>query len=73
MFLWGALESTALAAADCAPSQALWEVNVQTNGPYLLASSLTLGAWVPLQVSWTCAKQADDAGHVSSGPARAAP
>jgi hypothetical protein len=32
------------------------EVKVDTNLAYLLASTVTLGLWVPLQVSWRCAK-----------------
>jgi hypothetical protein len=32
------------------------EVKVDTNFFYLLASVATLGIWVPLDVSWRCAK-----------------
>ena len=32
------------------------EVKVDTNIAYLLASTVTLGIWVPLKVSWRCAK-----------------
>ena len=32
------------------------EVKIETNFGYVLASVLTLGIWVPLQVSWRCAK-----------------
>lgn len=32
------------------------EVKVDTNFFYLLASVVTLGIWVPLEVSWRCAK-----------------
>jgi hypothetical protein len=32
------------------------EVKVDTNLAYVLASTLTLGIWVPLKVSWRCAK-----------------
>jgi hypothetical protein len=32
------------------------EVKVETNAAYLLVSVATLGLWVPLEVSWRCAK-----------------
>jgi hypothetical protein len=32
------------------------EVKVRTNFGYMLISTATLGFWVPLQVSWRCAK-----------------
>ena len=38
------------------------EVKVGTNIGYLLASAITLGLWVPLEVSWRCAKPAAPTG-----------
>jgi hypothetical protein len=32
------------------------EVRIDTNLAYLLASVATLGAWVPLRMSWRCAR-----------------
>jgi hypothetical protein len=32
------------------------EVKVETNFGFILASTVTLGFWVPLKVSWRCAK-----------------
>ncbi|MCG8607352.1 Bor family protein, partial [bacterium] len=32
------------------------EVKVETNFGYMLISVVTLGIWVPLKVSWRCAK-----------------
>lgn len=32
------------------------EVTARTNFGYVLASTVTLGFWVPLKVSWRCAK-----------------
>ena len=32
------------------------EVKIETNWGYLIASVATLGIWVPLEVSWRCAK-----------------
>jgi hypothetical protein len=32
------------------------EVRIETNFGYLLASVVTLGLWVPLEVSWRCAR-----------------
>lgn len=32
------------------------EVRVDTNLGYVLLSALTLGIWVPLEVSWRCAR-----------------
>jgi len=32
------------------------EVKIETNFGYVLISALTLGLWVPLEVSWRCAK-----------------
>lgn len=32
------------------------EIKIGTNFGYVLASALTLGIWIPLDVSWRCAK-----------------
>ena len=58
-FAWGAVRQD-LPVDNCrlANGQRLGidEVKVDTNVAYLLASTVTLGIWVPLKVSWRCAK-----------------
>jgi hypothetical protein len=58
-FVWGLVRQD-LPVDNCqlANGQRLGieEVKVETNFGYLLASTLTLGLWVPLDVSWRCAK-----------------
>ena len=51
---WGLVQQD-VPAADCV-SDAMDEVRVTTNFGYLVASVITLGIWVPLDVEWRCAK-----------------
>lgn len=58
-FVWGAVRQD-LPVDNCRLANGqrtgIDEVKVDTNLAYLLASSVTLGLWVPLKVSWRCAK-----------------
>lgn len=58
-FAWGAIRQD-IPVDNCqlATGQRLGieEVRVDTNMAYLVASVATLGLWVPLSVSWRCAK-----------------
>lgn len=58
-FLWGAVRQD-LPVDNCQLGSGqrlgMEEVKVDTNFVYLLASVATLGIWVPLEVSWRCAK-----------------
>ena len=58
-FAWGALRQD-LPVDNCRLGSGqrlgIEEVKVDTNLGYLLASVVTLGIWVPLEVSWRCAK-----------------
>lgn len=57
--LWGTIRQD-LAIDNCrladGTRQGIEEVRVGTNIVYILASALTLGIWVPVDVSWRCAK-----------------
>lgn len=58
-FAWGGLRQD-LPVDNCQLGSGqrlgMEEVKVDTNLGYLLASVVTLGIWVPLDVSWRCAK-----------------
>lgn len=54
-FLWGAIEDTE-PATNCVEN-AMDEVRVRQTLPNLLATVLTLGVWMPLEVEWRCAKR----------------
>ncbi len=58
-FAWGAVRQD-LPIDNCQLANGqrfgIEEVKVDTNFAYLLASIVTLGIWVPLKVSWRCAK-----------------
>jgi len=54
-FLWGAIEDTE-PATNCVEN-AMDEVRVQQTLPNVLATVLTLGVWMPLEVEWRCAKR----------------
>lgn len=66
--LWGAIRQD-LAIDNCqladGTRQGIEEVRVGTNLAYVFAAALTLGIWVPIEVSWRCAKP-----PVSSGTLR---
>lgn len=56
---WGAVRQD-LPIDDCqlVDSQrvGIEEIKLETNFGYVLASTMTLGIWVPLEVSWRCAR-----------------
>lgn len=56
---WGAIRQD-LAIDNCrladGTRQGIEEVRVGTNLAYVFAAALTLGIWVPIEVSWRCAK-----------------
>ena len=58
-FAWGAVRQD-LPVDNCQLGSGqrlgMEEVKVDTNLGYLLVSVVTLGIWVPLDVSWRCAK-----------------
>jgi hypothetical protein len=58
-FAWGLVRRD-LPVSNCRQDQrtggGIEEIKVNTNLVYILASTATLGVWVPLQVSWRCAK-----------------
>ena len=58
-FAWGQVRQD-LPVDNCALGNGqrigIEEVTVRTNFGYLLASVATVGLWVPLKVSWRCAK-----------------
>ena len=58
-FVWGGVRQD-LPIENCQLANGqrfgMEEVRVSTNFPYLIASVVTLGIWVPLKVSWKCAK-----------------
>lgn len=58
-FAWGAVRQD-LPVDNCQLGDGqrfgIEEVKVDTNLGYLLVSVATLGIWVPLEVSWRCAK-----------------
>lgn len=60
-FAWGAVRQD-LPVDNCqlgnGQRTGIEEVQVDTNFGFLLASVVTLGIWVPLKVSWRCAKPA---------------
>ena len=53
-FAWGAIRQD-LPVDNCRPS-GMEEIKIDTNIGYVLVSAVTLGLWVPLEVSWRCAK-----------------
>ena len=53
-YLWGAIEETQ--PAENCRDNALDEVRVHQTFPNILATILTLGIWMPLEVEWKCAK-----------------
>lgn len=61
-FFWGLVQED-VPATDCL-SNALDEVRVTTNAGYLVASVLSLGLWVPLDVAWRCAKAPSPNGEI---------
>ena len=58
-FFWGGVRQD-LAVDDCQSADGtrfgIEEVKVETGFTYVLASSLTLGFWIPLKVGYRCAK-----------------
>jgi len=58
-FVWGAVRQD-IPVDNCQLGSGqrfgIEEVKVDTNVGFLLASVITLGIWVPLKVSWRCAK-----------------
>ena len=60
VYFWGALEDP-LDTDNCV-SNAIDEVRVKRTLPYVLATILTLGIWMPLEVEWKCAKPQSDGG-----------
>lgn len=61
-FLWGAVEEERI-ASNCA-SNAIDEVRVRNNYAYALATVLTLGLWMPMDVMWKCRKRPLDSGEI---------
>lgn len=60
VYFWGAIEQT-LPTDNCL-SNALDEVRVKRTFPYVMATVLTLGIWMPLEVEWRCAKPPQQGG-----------
>ena len=60
VFFWGAIEET-LVADNCVDN-VLDEVRSKRTLPNVLATVLTLGIWMPLDVEWKCAKRRQDPG-----------
>jgi hypothetical protein len=58
-FLWGLIRHD-LPVDNCTLADGqragIEEIRVDTNLLYVLGSALTLGIWVPVEVSWRCAK-----------------
>ena len=54
-YLWGAIEDTQ-PTENCLDNL-IDEVRVKQTFPYVLATTLTLGIWMPLEVEWKCAKR----------------
>lgn len=58
-FAWGAVRQD-LPIDNCQPGNGqrfgIEEIKIETNFGYVLASAVTLGIWVPLDVSWRCGK-----------------
>ncbi len=59
-FLWGAIEDTKV--TDNCVDNAIDEVRVRQTLPHVLATVLTLGIWMPLEVEWRCAKRQQSEG-----------
>ena len=59
-FFWGAIEETK--ATDNCVDNAIDEVRVRQTLPHVLATVLTLGIWMPLEVEWRCAKRTQSEG-----------
>ena len=59
-YFWGAIEET-LPAENCVDNS-LDEVRVRQTFPHVLATVLTLGIWMPLEVEWRCAKRPQSEG-----------
>jgi hypothetical protein len=53
-YFWGAMEET-VATENC-QGNGLDEVVIRRTLPNTLATILTLGIWMPLDVEWRCAK-----------------
>ena len=53
-FAWGAVRQD-LPVDNC-QRHGIEEIKIDTNLGYVLISGLSLGLWVPLEVSWRCAK-----------------
>ena len=54
-YFWGAIEETQ-ATENCVDN-AIDEVRIHQTFPNILATVLTLGIWMPLEVEWKCAKR----------------
>lgn len=58
-FAWGAIRQD-LPVDNCQLASGqrfgIEEVRVETNLAYILAATVTLGLWVPLEVHWRCAR-----------------
>lgn len=54
-YLWGAIEEKR--PTDNCVENAIDEVRVHQTLPNVLATVLTLGIWMPLDVEWRCAKR----------------
>lgn len=53
---WGLVQENQF--ADNCQGAGIHEVRVSTNFGYVLASVVTLGIWVPVDVEWKCAREA---------------
>jgi hypothetical protein len=70
-FAWGLVRQDL--AVDVCRAQSLdgkggfEEVKIETNALYILASVVTLGIWIPLKVSYRCAKPSSPTGTLGGG------
>lgn len=65
-FGWGAVQRRTVANCD---SNLIDEVRVRQNFGQILASALTLGAWMPVRIEYRCAKRPSDEELIGAAPA----
>ena len=61
-FFWGAIEDKEI--AERCESNALDEVRARTNLAYALATVVTLGIWIPMEMEWKCRKRPPQVGDI---------
>jgi hypothetical protein len=53
---WGLVQENQF--ADNCQGKGIHEVRVSTNFGYVLVSVVTVGIWVPMDIEWSCAREA---------------